>query len=253
VSHFAPLHTPSLPESTKRVIDDFLQVARSAFGENLRAAVLYGSAAEGKLRPTSDTNLILILTAFEQTQVDGVRQSLRLAQSAIQLKTMFLLQEEIPLAVRSFAPKFADVIRRRVVLFGEDPFAAVTIPRDAEIRQLRQQLLNLMLRLRSAYAERGLREEQLGIFLANIVGALRSLAQTLCELQGRPARSAREAFAQLGDELGLSEWSAVLSAIERIQSGQLSEAGKIPRVYMQVLECLQRMRTKAERIDGAAQ
>ena len=250
MSHFAPLPTPSLPGSTKKVIDDFLQAARAAFGENLRAAVLYGSAAEGKLRPTSDTNLILILAAFEQNQVDAVRQSLRLAQSAIQLKAMFLLQEEIPFAARSFAPKFADVLRRRVVLFGKDPFAAVAIPRDAEIRQLRQQLLNLTLRLRSAYATRGLREEQLGIFLANTVGALRSLAQTFLELQGRPAQSAQDAFERLGDELGLPEWNTVLSAIERIQSAQLSEPGKVPQVYMQVLECAQKMRVKAEMIGG---
>jgi hypothetical protein len=32
-----------------------------------------------------------------------------------------------------------DISRSSVILYGEDPFAELSIPRDAEIRQLRQQ------------------------------------------------------------------------------------------------------------------
>jgi len=69
---------------------------------------------------------------------------------------MFLLNAEIPAAVCSFAPKFADILRRRFILYGEDPFASISIPREAEIRQLKQQLLNMTLRLRSVYVARSL-------------------------------------------------------------------------------------------------
>ena len=100
---------------------------------------------------------------------------------------MFLLKDEIPHAARSFAPKFADIRRRRAILFGDDSFASLTIPRDAEIRQLRQQLLNLILRLRAAYVARSLREEQLSLLIAGALGPLRSYAAVLLDLEGRPA------------------------------------------------------------------
>jgi len=165
---------------------------------------------------------------------------------------MFLLRDEIPAAVRSFAPKFADVLRRRAILHGDDPFSGISVPRDAEIRQLRQQLLNLTLRMRSTYAARSLREEQLAIFLANSVGAIRSLAQILLDLQGRPASSQQEAFLRIGDELGLPEWNGALQAIDQIQATQIGEAGVAAKVYLQVLDCVQRMRAKAETIGGEA-
>ena len=252
MSHFAPLPTPALPELTKKTVDDFLAVAQSSFGNNLRAAVLYGSAAEGKQRPTSDINLILVLSAFEQTEVDRIRPALRLAQTAAQLNVMFLLEQEISVAVRSFAPKFADVLRRRTILFGEDPFSGISVPRDAELRQLRQQLLNLTLRMRSTYAARSLREEQLALFLVETVGAIRTLAQSLFELQGQAAGSPREAFEKLGAALDLTNWNEAVQSIDKIQSTQLGEAGTVAKAYLQVLECVQRMRVKAESIGGEA-
>ena len=250
MSQFAPLPTPHLPETTKKIIDDFLEAARFSFGPNLHSVVLYGSAAEGTLRPTSDINLILVLESFEPAQAEGIRPTLRVAQSAIQLNVMFLRTVEISAAVRSFAPKFADVLRRRTILFGEDPFAAILVPRDAEVRQLRQQLLNLVLRMRSVYVARGLREEQLAAFLAHVMGPIRKLAQSFQRLQEKPVVSAQDALVKLGTELGVASWTDTLTIVEELQAAKLGEAGAIPRAYLQVLDCLQRMRDKAETIGG---
>jgi len=54
-----------LPDVEARVLDDFVAVTREAFGDDLVAIVLFGSAAEGALRATSDVNVIVILRAFE--------------------------------------------------------------------------------------------------------------------------------------------------------------------------------------------
>src|ERR1700730_8755025 len=143
MSSSTPLPLPQLPPPFSEVLNPFLQSAKDAFSSDLLSVVLFGSAAEGKLRVTSDLNLILVLASFNQAKADLLRQPLRVVQAAIQLHPMFLLKAEIPHAARSFAPKFADIRRRRAILFGDDPFATLTIPRDAEVRQLRQQLLNL--------------------------------------------------------------------------------------------------------------
>jgi hypothetical protein len=250
VSQFAPLPAPQLPEITRKIIDEFLEAARTAFGENLRSVVLHGSAAEGALRPTSDLNLILVLDAFDPSQAERIRPSMRLAQSTIQLNAMFLLSNELPAAMRSFAPKFADVLRRRVVLFGVDPFAELTIPRDAELQQLRQQLLNITLRMRAVFTARGAREEQLAIFLARAIGPIRKLTDSFLRLENMPAISPQEALQKIGSELGVTDWSKVVDELDKIQTAQIGSNGLATQAFLKVLECVEKMRTKAETIGG---
>lgn len=77
----------TLPENVGRVLTSFVAEARSAFANDLLAVVLYGSVAEGKLRATSDVNLLLVLSSFNQKQADQLREPLRLAQAAARLRT----------------------------------------------------------------------------------------------------------------------------------------------------------------------
>jgi len=250
VSQFAPLPTPQLPEITKKAIDEFLEAARTCFGENLRSLVLHGSAAEGALRPTSDVNLILVLNTFDPGQAERIRPAMRIAQSTIQLNAMFLLSDELPVAMRSFAPKFADVLRRRVILLGDDPFATLSVPRDAEIRQLRQQLLNMTLRMRAVFTARGAREEQLAIFLARAIGPIRKLTHSFLRLQNMPGALAHEAFQKIGDELGVADWRKVVGTIDTVQTAQIGGQGSVTQAFLKVLECVEKMRRKAERFGG---
>ena len=131
----------TLPPNVGRVLTGFIEQAKSDFANDLRAVVLYGSGAEGKLRPTSDVNLLLLLSAFDEKRADQLREPLRLAQAAIGLKTMFLLESELRPAMAAFAVKFADIMRRRRVLYGDDPFAGVSISRTDSIARLKQTLM----------------------------------------------------------------------------------------------------------------
>lgn len=246
MSSSTPLPLPQLPPPIAEVLNRFLQSAREAFGPDLLSVVLFGSAAEGKLRATSDLNLILVLTAFHQAKADLLREPLRVAQTAIELRPMFLLKDEIPHAARSFAPKFADIRRRRAILFGEDPFASLTIPRQAEIRQLRQQLLNLMLRLRAAYVARSLREEQLSLLIAGALGPLRSYAAILLDLEGRPAASPSEALQSIGAELAIPDWPQLSASLAATQETHVSAPGEPPRLFFPLLDLACRMHARSE-------
>ena len=193
--------TPELPANVDSVLSDFVNSAKKAFESDLRSIVLYGSGAEGKLRPRSDVNVIVLLARFDQNKADQLREPLRLAQAAIKLRAMFLLEDEVQPASRAFAVKFADIKRRRRVLYGDDPFAAISISREDSIFRLKQTLLNLILRLRESYISRGLREEQLVATIADAAGPLRSCAATLLELEGVTAPSAKEALQQISSSM----------------------------------------------------
>jgi predicted nucleotidyltransferase len=55
-----------LPDNVQRCLTDFINTAKEACGENLVSIVLFGSAAEGRLRPTSDVNLMPLRRTYTQ-------------------------------------------------------------------------------------------------------------------------------------------------------------------------------------------
>jgi predicted nucleotidyltransferase len=74
--------TLDLPSPAAKALTEFVEKAREVLGPDLRSVVLYGSAAEGRLRTTSDLNVIVVLDRFEAARMDQLREVLRLAQAA---------------------------------------------------------------------------------------------------------------------------------------------------------------------------
>lgn len=225
---------PALPPDVEQALSRFTDAARDALGPTLEAVVLYGSAAEGHLRATSDVNLILVLAAFEPARVDALRQALRVARAEFGAQVMFLLHAEIAESAEAFAVKFADLSRRRRVLWGKDVFADLHVSREARLRRVRQELLNQALRLRAEYATLSLREEQLVRALADAAGPLRAAAMTLRELEGKPAAaSAREAL----ESLALHEptWVKALAKMSQAREHGTLEAGAAAPAFLSLL------------------
>ena len=202
-----------LPPDVARGIDDFVAAAREAFGDALVSAVLYGSAAEGALRATSDVNVILVLTTFDRAGAERLREAARLARATINLRAMYLLRDELAEAGEAFGQKFADVHRRHRVLWGDDLFGALAVSRQALQSRINQVLLNLILRLRAAYVERGLREEQIGQVVAEAAAPLRTAAAGMLELAGRNAASPKAALEDVLRTSGVEGGDATLAAL----------------------------------------
>ena len=215
-----PALTPA--ERTDRVLADLVPAARTALGDTLDSIVLYGSAAEGRLRPVSDVNVIFVLNRFDASRVEALGDPVRVAQAAIRLAPMVMLREEIPHAAAAFAVKFADIVRRHRVLHGSDPFADLVIARDRLVARLTQVLLNLRLRLRAAYLTRNF-DEQLIDLIVHAASALRSAAATLRELEGKARLSPRESLTQIVQELGDARFADVVE-----QMSVARESGVLP-------------------------
>ena len=204
---------PSAPDLTEQ-LNEFLAAARDSFDDDLISAVLFGSAAEGRLRSVSDVNLILLLKRYQSNRVDRVRDAFRAAHAAMRLDVMFLLESEIRPVMEAFALKFSDILVRRRVLFGPDPFADLVIPPEVLRQRTVQTLLNLMLRMRERYALVSLREEQLALVAADAAAPLRVCAASILSLEGRPAASPREALAVMLAEPGSPRAEDVIKLID---------------------------------------
>jgi hypothetical protein len=202
-----------LPAAVVSGLTSFVTSAVAAFGANLKSVVLYGSGAEGRLRPASDVNLILVLSSFDAAEADRIREPYAAVQAAIRLNAMFLLEDEVTHAILSFGQKFSDILRRHRVLYGVDPFAGAHVPRAAAILRLKQVLLNLTLRLREEYVERGTTPERIAALIADTAGPLRSCAATLLELERKPPLPPKEALIAIVTEFQESGWEEVLAHV----------------------------------------
>ena len=232
----------ALPPDVARALDDFVTGARTAFAESLVAIVLYGSAAENALRPSSDVNVIVVLEEFDAARAQRLRPAATVAHAAVNLSAMYLLREEVPAVAAAFAQKFADVRRRRRVLYGEDVFAALDVPRHALVTRLDQVLLNLMLRLRAAYVRRGQHEEQLVGIVADATGPLRTSAASLLELEGQATRSPKDALLRLAASFG-PDWAPVLARLSQARERTL-DPGEAPATLMRLVELARLMRER---------
>src|SRR3989442_10955475 len=232
-----------LPDVVARVLDDFVAATREAFGDDLVSVVLFGSAAEGALRATSDVNLIVILRAFDRARADAVRDAARVAHAAAGLRAMFLLREEVEQAA-AFAQKFADVRRRHRVLWGEDPFTRLAVPRAALAARTNQVLLNLALRLRAQYVERSLHEEQLVSVVAEAAAPLRTAAAAIVELEGGPALAPEDALRRLAPTLRAPGWETTLARVSEARETRALAPGVAGETTLALADLAQRLRAR---------
>jgi hypothetical protein len=227
--------TEDLPQPVAVVLEEFVTALLAATGSNLDAVILFGSAAEGRLRSTSDVNLLVVAQELTLAQLDAVRLALLAGRSAAGLTVMFLQKSELAHAMEAFAVKFTDIKARHRVLYGNSPLDSVEISRDAAIRRVRQVLLNLTLRLRERYAIDGEYEERLARSLADITGPVRASAAALISLRdGRnlaPKAALEELFAG-------GEWDPTLQGISAIHRGEHLPPGATRRLFGDVLRLL---------------
>jgi predicted nucleotidyltransferase len=249
-----------LPKNVSRTLNEFVRSVRIAFGPDLESIVLFGGAAEGKLQPDSDVNLIVLLNNFKGYRADQARQALRKAQKAISLRAMFLLVGEVDAAASAFAQKFADVIRKHVVLHGSDPFADLALPHESKVIRLKKVLMNTVVRLREAYVERSQDEEQLAIVIADASATFRSGAATLLVLEGvSPTElprissikpSSKGALERVARELGedANYFSAPLQGLSTAREERQLPPGVAGPTLLGLIELASRMRERADRL-----
>jgi Nucleotidyltransferase domain len=61
-----------LPETVRTTLSEFTAAAQQAFADDLVSVVLFGSAAEGRLRATSDVNLVLVLRRADPKKLEAI-------------------------------------------------------------------------------------------------------------------------------------------------------------------------------------
>jgi predicted nucleotidyltransferase len=216
-----------MPMSTPQIdppLHAFVQSAQTAFGRELVAIYLFGSAATGQMRASSDVNLLCVLERFRASEDPAITEALRLARAVIQLHVMFIEEAELPRAAHCFAQKFADIQRRNRLLWGRDCLANLAIA-PAELAQSAQQTLcNFVLRSREQFLLHQQRPEQLQHLLAQAAAPLRTSAATLHYLAKGHWCEGKEALAAFA--AGQPQWQSAVAHLSEAREDPFAPSQK---------------------------
>jgi hypothetical protein len=224
-----------LPQPAAIVLQEFVTALVETAGSQLDSVILFGSGAEGRLRTTSDLNLLVVADGLSLEKLDAIRLAFLAGRSAAGLTAMFVGKAELPRAMEAFAVKFTDIKARHRVLYGSSPLETVVISREATIRRVRQVLLNLTLRLREQYVIDGEHEERLARILADITGPMRASAATLISLQDGRTLAPKAALEEI---VAGGSWEECLAGISSVHRGEHLTPGATRRLYGDVLRLL---------------
>jgi predicted nucleotidyltransferase len=209
-----------LPADIAATLEEFRAKSVEAFGDSLKSLLLFGSAAEGRLRATSDVNIVMVFSHLDLDRVKVWRAEVSVLVAAIDLQPLILLEDEIAAAADAFAVKYFDIVHRRRVLHGSDPFANLEISDEALKRRVSQVLLNLALRLRHTLLLGN--DAARARALVDAIGPLRATAIALQETKHQPLTEPREAL------LGLAAQHGATVLIEQLQALRISGDPVVP-------------------------
>ena len=130
------------------------------------------------------------------------------------------------------------------MLHGLDPFAGAVIPRFAVIIRSKQVLLNMALRLRAAYMERGSTPERISTLIAEFAAPLRSCAATLLELESQPLAPPREALQKVVASFGDPGWDEVLAHISEARQREPLSPQVADATLLRMIDLAGRLHTR---------
>lgn len=162
-------------QQRRMALDELVAGLREAYGEALRCVALHGSAAAGEqLGAPSDVDVLVIVDALPIDALDRAAAITARWIAGGHAVPLTLTSAEWASSSDVFAIEYADVLERHRVLFGALPVDGLAVPAEDLRRQLEEQVLGKLLKLRrgimeagrDAARERGLLEVSLSTFMA---------------------------------------------------------------------------------------
>ena len=129
---------------------------REAFGAELRCVLVYGSAAAGERTPQrSDVNVLVIVDALPLDALDRAGRVMAEWVGAGHPVPLTLTTAEWRSSADVFAIEYADVIERHTILHGALPLDGIAVQPEDIRRELEEQVLGKLLKLRRGIMETG--------------------------------------------------------------------------------------------------
>lgn len=186
-------------------VTDLATRLKSAFGDRLVSAILYGSAASGDWNQRlSDLNVLCVLSQVSTRELRESEPIFRWWREQKNPPPLLMSADEVRTSTDCFPMEFNDMQIHRRVLAGRDIIAEITVDRSFYRAQVEHELRSKLLRLRQKAADVLSRPKDLAALLADSVSTFCVVGRHALLLSGREARWAkRDIVADFEKVLGI--------------------------------------------------
>lgn len=190
----------------KRIVQEALSglIAdlQASHGKNLACVVLYGSAAAGDhIELRSDYNLLIALHRITPEDLRQAQAPMREWQRLGHPLPVYFTVEELSDAVDVFPIEFHQMAKARVVLYGDDPFATITVSDDELRHQAEYELRSKLIQLRRLYIPASVSIEKLCDLMTDSLASFAALFRPVLVLHGKEAPVAKPDIVRATAEL----------------------------------------------------
>jgi hypothetical protein len=132
-------------------LDEFVQRLKAAAADNLKAVILYGSAATEEFHAKhSDLNILCLVEQADATHLEALHGAVEWWVRHDQRPPLVFTLEELRRSSDIFTIELLDMKSRHRILYGENVLAGISVPLHNHSIQVERELRTDWLRLRQA-------------------------------------------------------------------------------------------------------
>lgn len=170
-------------------LSDMVQRLKTAFGDRLVSAILYGSAAmDDWHEPTSDLNVLCVMERLSPQELAESEPVFRWWREQGNPPPLLLTAEEVRTATDCFAMEFQDMREHRRILYGHDVIEDLVIDKSFYRAQVEHELRSKQIRLRQQATPLIGNSERLTKLMTDSISTFCVLGRHALILSGNPPR-----------------------------------------------------------------
>lgn len=219
-------------------IDQLVPRLREAYGDGLRCVLVYGSEADGA---SGDPNVLVIVDALPIEALGRAAGVMRDWVAAGHESPLTLTTSEWRSSADIFAIEYADVLERHRLLHGALPTEGIQVRPEDIRRELEEQVLGKLLKLRRGIMEAGTDEARERALLEVSIATFVALFRAVVRLHGeRPPSDEAGVVERTGTLAGFdaTPFARVVRHVRRESMLQAGEARAVLAGYLVALEQL---------------
>src|ERR1700722_13874364 len=189
-------------EQMAQKLDEFVQRMKSAAPNNLKAVVLYGSAATGEFHEGhSNVNLLCLVENGDPARLELFHSTVEGWTGKGHPAPLIFTLEELQSSADIFSIELLDMQAHHKMLFGSEFLAGISVPLRYHKLQLERELRTNWLRLRQAFLAAP-RKAHLDVMVAATYSFTALFCLALSALGETAAKNKREAVDRVAKRTG---------------------------------------------------
>jgi len=223
-------------------LDELVVQLRLAYGDTLRAVVLYGSgASEDHIAKRSDYNVLVIADDLGSERLRAAAAVAGSWADAGNPPPLTLTTAEWRSSADIFPMEYADILERHRVLDGDFPLDGITVTRDHLRLEVEQQAMGKLLLLRRGVLAAGGEDKRQVELLERSLSTLMTIFRGVVRLHGESPPAGYEALAErIGGLAGFAS-EPFVRVVRHVRAEQRLPKGAAADVLSRYLESMERL------------